>query len=280
MKIGLVLEGGGMRGMFTAAVLDFFLEKNIEVDGISSVSAGALFGVNYLSKQNGRALRYNKRFNHDKNYMGLIPLIKEGNIISTEYAYERVPHELDIFDNETYRQSDIPFYAVATDVNTGKPEYFQITDVFEQMDVLRASGSLPYVSKCVEIDGRKYLDGGIVDSIPFQFLRDRGYDKIIVILTRDLQYRKEPENRLMANIFLKKYPKVLEKMLVRHENYNNSIEALKELEQTGEAFVIRPSLPLNISRMGTNPAEIQAVYDQGRIDAERYYKKLLKWMEK
>lgn len=266
--------------MFTAAILDFFIENNLEVDGVVGVSAGALFGVNYLSKQKGRAVRYNKRFNHDKNYMGIIPLIKEGNIVSTKFAYERVPRELDPFDNESYMKSNIPFYAVATNVETGEPDYFRITDVFEQMDILRASGSLPYVSTCVQIDGKKYLDGGIADSIPYKFLLEKGYDKIIVVLTRNLEYRKKPENKLVAKIMLHKYPKVAEKMFIRHENYNRSIEELAKLEREGKAFIIRPSLPLQIGRMGSDPEEIQAVYNQGLADIKKCYSSLLAWMKK
>ena len=170
MKIGLVLEGGAMRGMFTAGVLDTFLDNDIKMDSVVGVSAGALFGVNYLSGQKGRVIRYNKKFNKDKNYMGLRPLLREGNIVSTKYAYEDVPKTLDPFDDEAYKKSKVPFYAVVTNVATGNPEYIQIHSVFEQMDTLRASGSMPFVSKPVAIGDKKYLDGGIADSIPFEWL--------------------------------------------------------------------------------------------------------------
>ena len=163
MKIGLVLEGGAMRGMFTAGVLDTFLDNDIKMDSVVGVSAGALFGVNYLSGQKGRVIRYNKKFNKDKNYMGLRPLLREGNIVSTKYAYEDVPKTLDPFDDEAYKKSKVPFYAVVTNVATGNPEYIQIHSVFEQMDTLRASGSLPFVSKPVTIGKNQYLDGGIAD---------------------------------------------------------------------------------------------------------------------
>lgn len=177
-KVGLVLEGGGMRGMYTAGVLDTFMENGIHFDGIVGVSAGALFGVNFLSGQKGRAIRYNKKFNSDKNYMGIIPLLKEGNIVSTEYAYTKVPYELDPFDNKTYMESGVPFYAVMTNVSNGNPEYVLVRDIFKQMDVLRASGSLPIISRPVLIDGKYYLDGGIADSIPFEWMFSQGYSTL------------------------------------------------------------------------------------------------------
>ena len=167
MKTGLVLEGGAMRGMFTAGVLDAFLAAGVRADEVVGVSAGALFGGNYLSGQAGRAVRYNKRFNGDKNYMGLRPLLREGNLFSTSYAYDLVPRKLDPFDDEAFQNSGVPFYAVVTDVDTGEAEYIQVKSVFDQMDVLRASGSMPFVSRPVEWQGRRYLDGGVSDSIPF-----------------------------------------------------------------------------------------------------------------
>lgn len=268
MKTGLVLEGGAMRGMFTAGVLDVFLENNITVDCVVGVSAGALFGVNYLSGQNGRVIRYNKRFNSDKDYMGIRPLLREGNIFSTEYAYDRVPRRLDPFDDEAFMKSGVPFYAVTTDVESGEPQYVRINSVFEQMDTLRASGSMPFVSKPVVIDGRKYLDGGISDSIPFEWLSEQGCDKLIVILTRDMEYRKKPMNKALIKTYGLKYPKVAEKLLNRHTLYNKSVELLKEWEAAGKAFVIRPSETIDIGRIEKNPEKLQSVYDLGRSDGK------------
>lgn len=268
MKTGLVLEGGAMRGMFTAGVLDVFMEQGITVDCVVGVSAGALFGVNYLSGQKGRVIRYNKRFNGDKNYMGLRPLLREGNIVSTKYAYEEVPRRLDPFDDEQYKKSTVPFYAVVTNVETGEPEYIKIKSVFEQMDVLRASGSMPFVSKIVTVGEKRYLDGGISDSIPYQWLYDRGCERQIVILTRDMDYRKEPMRTLPIKLFFGKYPKLAERLLHRHTNYNESVENLKKSEHAGKTFVIRPSRPIDINRMEKNPDRLQEVYDLGRQDGE------------
>ncbi len=268
-RTGLVLEGGAMRGMYTAAVLDVFLDENIVFDSVVGVSAGALFGVNLLSGQKGRVIRYNKKYNHDRSYMGLIPLLKEGNIVSTEYAYHRVPEQLDPFDAEAYKKSETDFYAVITNVKTGLPEYPKITDVFRQMDTLRASGSIPFISRPVEIDGQYYLDGGISDSIPYQFLQNQlGCSKPVVILTRDLEYRKKPMSPKLVHLFAKKMPAIEKKLLVRHELYNQTVQKLRELEQRGEVFIIRPSEPIEIGRMEKDPEKLQAVYDLGIRDAQ------------
>ncbi len=266
-KTGLVLEGGAMRGMFTAGVLDTFLDNKIKFDCVVGVSAGALFGVNLLSEQKGRALRYNKKYNSDKNYMGLIPLFKEGNFFSTEYAYDRVPRKLDPFDDEKFKSSGVPFYAVMTDVESGKPEYIKIDSVFEQMDALRASGSMPFVSKPVEINGKKYLDGGISDSIPFEWLGAKGFEKIVVVLTRAADYQKKPMNKAVAKMYGIKYPKIAERMIDRHNQYNRSVEKLGRWEKEGKTFVIRPSHTPEISRIEKDPEKLQSVYDLGISDA-------------
>lgn len=269
METGLVLEGGAMRGMYTAGVLDVFLENKIQVDCIVGVSAGALFGVNFLSGQKGRVIRYNKQFNGDKNYIGLRPLLREGNIVSTKYAYEEVPRRLDPFDDAAYKKSGIPFYAVVTNMENGMPEYIKIDSVFEQMDVLRASGSMPFVSKPVLIDGKQYLDGGISDSIPFRFAESLGCDRLIVILTRDMAYRKKPMSPALIRLWFGKSP-IAEKLLLRHEVYNRSVEKLKEWEANGKAVVIRPSSPVEIGRIETDPDKLQSVYDLGVKDGMSY----------
>ena len=229
------------------------------------VSAGALFGVNFLSRQKGRVIRYNKRFNSDKNYMGLRPLLREGNIVSTKYAYEDVPRRLDPFDDAAYKKSGVPFYAVVTNLETGLPEYIKIDSVFARMDALRASGSMPFVSRPVIIDGKPYLDGGISDSIPFRFAESLGCEKRIVILTRDMEYRKKPMSPALIRLWFGKSP-MAEKLLHRHALYHHTIEELKELEAAGKALVIRPSSPIQIGRMEKNPDILQSVYDLGVKD--------------
>lgn len=271
MKTGLVLEGGAMRGMYTAGVLDIMLDHQIHFDGIIGVSAGALFGVNYLSGQRGRVIRYNKKYNGNRDYMGLLPLLREGNIVSTRYAYDRVPKLYDVFDNETYKinTAETPFYAVVTNMKTGEPEYMQVEDVFAQMDVLRASGSMPFVSHPVEIGGQQYLDGGVADSIPFAAFEEMGYDRIVVILTRDLDYRKKPMSPLLIDAGYHKYPEFAAQLKNRHEVYNRSVRILKRREEKGEIFVIRPSVPITIKRIEKDPDKLQLVYEEGLRDAEK-----------
>lgn len=278
LKTGLVLEGGAMRGMYTAGVLDTFLKHGIAFDGIVGVSAGALFGVNYLSNQPGRVIRYNKKFNGDKNYMGRRPLLREGNIVSTKYAYETVPRELDVFDDETYKSSKVPFFAVVTNMESGEAEYIRIKSVFDQMDTLRASGSMPFVSRPVTIGNGRYLDGAIADSIPFKWMKEQGHDKIVVILTRDVNYRKKSMSKPLSKLLYGKYPKFLEKMLSRHAMYNSSVSELCEWEKNGEAFVIRPSEKIDIKRIEKDPDKLQAVYDLGIKDAEAKLEKMREYL--
>ncbi|MCQ2798811.1 MAG: patatin family protein [Bacilli bacterium] len=279
-KVGIVLEGGAMRGMYTAGVLDTFMELGINADLLVGVSAGALFGVNFLSNQKGRAIRYNKRFNKDRNYLGIRPLLKEGNIVSTEYAYVRVPHELDPFDDETFMANPSKFYAVITNIETGEGEYVKMNSVFEQMDVLRASGSMPVVSTPVKIGDNYYLDGAIADSIPFKWMMSQGVDKTIVILTRDIAYRKKAMPGIMVNRYKKKYPKFAEGMANRHNLYNSQIEELKALEEKGEVFVIRPTEAIKISRTERNPNKLQATYELGQRDALKCIEALKEYLNK
>ena len=262
MKTGLVLEGGAMRGMYTAGVLDVMLDEDIHVDGVIGVSAGVLFGVNYLSKQRGRSIRYNKRFNGDKRYMGMHSLFTTGNIVNTEFAYYTVPYELDVFDDETFMNSGVPFYAVVTNMQTGKPEYMQIHSVFDQMEVLRASASMPLVSKPV------YLDGGIADSIPYEKMMEMGYDRIIVVLTRDFSYRKKSSSKLPAELRYHKYPEFRQTLEHRYEAYNASVAHLRWLEKQGKVFVIRPSAPIGIKRIEKDADKLQEVYELGLHDGE------------
>lgn len=279
MKTGLVLEGGAMRGMYTAGVLDVFMERGVHFDGIIGVSAGAVFGVNYLSGQRGRVIRYNCRFNTDKNYMGVGCLLKTGNYFNTEYAYYRVPRELDLFDDETYMSSGVPFYAVVTNVETGEPEYMRVESVLGQMETLRASASMPFASKPVEINGKKYLDGGVTDSIPFEKFAEMGYEKQVVILTRDMSYRKKPMNGALISLFYRKYPEFRRRLKNRHIVYNESVHKLAELEKAGRAFVIRPSVPIEISRTEREPEKLKHVYALGRADAERELERLEKYLK-
>lgn len=280
MKVGLVLEGGAMRGMYTAGVLDIFMENNIKVDGIVGVSAGVLFGVNYLSKQKGRVIRYNKKFIKDKRYMGLRSLITTGNIINKDFSFYEVPYKLDIFDDETYKKSNIDFYATVTNVETGKSEYIKLDSVFEQMEVLRATSAMPFVSKFVELEGKKYLDGGISDSIPIDKCKELGYEKIIVILTRPIEYRKKKSNKMFSKIRYSKYPNLVNVINNRYKNYNNAVEKIIDMENKKEIFVLRPSRLVKVKRIEKDENKLQEMYDLGIEDAKNRLEELKEFINK
>ena len=278
MKVGLVLEGGAMRGMYTAGVLDTFLESDIKIDGIIGVSAGVLFGVNYLSKQKGRVIRYNKRFINDKRYMGFWSLITTGNIINKDFSFYKVPQELDVFDNETFKKSETEFYATITNMETGKAEYIKLEDLFAQMEVLRATSAMPYVSKIVELDSGKYLDGGISDSIPVEKCKELGYDKIIVVLTRPLDYRKKKPKEFLAKTFYRKYPNFAKTLNNRYKMYNETVEKIIDMENKKEIFVIRPSRLVDVKRIEKDPEKLQEMYDLGIQDSKNILDKLKEYI--
>ena len=278
MKVGLVLEGGAMRGLYTAGVLDVFLDNNIEFDGIIGVSAGVLFGVNYLSKQKGRVLRYNKKFLNDKRYMGLWSLLTTGNIINKEFSFYEVPQKLDIFDNEEYKKSKTSFYATVTNMKTGKPEYIKLTDVFEQMELLRATSAMPYVSKIVELENGKYLDGGLSDSIPVEKCKELGFEKIVVILTRPIEYRKKKPKEILAKVAYRKYPNFAKTLNNRYKMYNETVEKIIDMENKKEIFVIRPSKLVKVKRIEKNPEKLQEIYDLGIEDAKSKIEELKKFI--
>ena len=278
MKVGLVLEGGAMRGMYTAGVLDTFLDNNIEVDGIIGVSAGVLFGVNYLSKQKGRVIRYNKRFINDKRYMGFWSLVTTGNIINKEFAFYEVPKKLDVFDNDTFKESKTDFWATITNMETGKPEYVKLEDLFAQMEVLRATSAMPYVSKIVELETGKYLDGGVSDSIPVEKCKEFGYDKIIVVLTRPLDYRKKKPKEIIAKAYYRKYPEFAKTLNNRYKMYNESVEKIMDMENKKEIFVIRPSRFVDVKRIEKDPKKLQEMYDLGLEDAKNSLENLQEYI--
>lgn len=276
MSIGLVLEGGAMRGMYTSGVLDVFLKNNIEVDGIIGVSAGALFGINYCSKQIGRALRYNKKYINDKtvDYMGLKTLLKTGNIVNKEFAFDELPFKLDVFDEKTFQKSKTDFYATITNVKTGLPEYVKITNTKKQMEVFRATGAMPFVSQMVKINNELYLDGALGDSIPVEKAKELGYEKIIVVLTRTLDYKKKKPLEILAKIKYKEYPNLIEAINTRYIKYNDTIEKIIDLENKKEILVIRPTKNLKIKRIEHNIDKLQEMYDLGVSDCKKLLPKI------
>lgn len=279
MKKGLVMEGGAMRGMFTAGVCDVFLENGIEFDGAVGVSAGAAFGCNLKSKQIGRAIRYNLKYCRDKRYWSVCSLLKTGDIFNVDFCYNKLPFELDLFDVETYNNNPLEFHVVCTDVETGKPFYKICNDGVESVEWVRASSSMPVVSRIVEIGNGKFLDGGIADAIPLRYFEKMGYNKNVVILTRPCDYvKKKSSFSFLLKIALAKYPAVYEAMKNRHETYRETVEYINSKEKSGEIFVIRPEAALPASRTERSFERLKETYEMGRNQAEKRLEELKKFL--
>lgn len=266
MKTGLVLEGGGMRALFSAGVMDVLMEDEIVFDGIIGVSAGACFGCNYKSKQIGRALRYNLDYAGDPRYMSLRNLFREGNLVSAEFAYHTLPTKLDVFDFEEFANNNTEYYVVCCDIEKAEPVYHKIDEMdYEALEWMRASASMPLVSRPVKVGGRKLLDGGMIDSIPLKAFNEMGFDKNVVIMTQPRDYAKQPSQiGILCNLFMPLYPKVGRMMAYRHNMYNNEVAYVKQQEALHNAIVIYPKEHLEISRTSSDKKQMQAVYDQGR----------------
>lgn len=280
MKIALVLEGGAMRGMYTAGVLDVFMDYDIKVDGIIGVSAGALFGINYLSKQRGRVIRYNKKYIKDKRYISLNSLLKTGNIINKDFAFNSIPFKLDKFDEDTFRKSKADFYVTITNVETGKAEYVKITNTKRQMEYFRATAAMPFISKFVNINNQNYLDGALADSIPIEKCKELGYDKIIVILTKPLNYKKRKPISLFTKLKYRKYPNLVYAINNRYMMYNKTIEDLQKYEENNEIFIIRPSKKIKMKRIEKNTKKLDEMYNLGINDAKSNLKELKLYLKK
>lgn len=280
MKTCLVLEGGALRGIYTAGVLDALQEENIKIDAIIGVSMGSLVGINYLSNQPGRAIRYNLKYCNDKRYLSFHSLIKTGNIANKEFDYYEIPEKLDKFDYETFKKSKIKFYCTVTNVETGEAEYIQIKDAKKDVEYLRASSSMPGVSRLVEINGNKYLDGGMSDSIPIKKAQELGFDKIIIVTTRPISYRKRKSQMKTLSRIYHKYPNFVKTIKHRNENYNKTVEYIIDQEEKEKVFVIRPSEKIPIKRIEKNKKIIKAQYDLGVKDFKTQKEKLYNYLRK
>jgi len=276
MKRGLVLEGGAMRGLWTAGVTDVMMEHGIKPDGLIGVSAGAAFGCNYKSRQIGRAIRYNTRFAKDPRYSGLRSLLKSGDYFNAEFGYHIVPYEYDIFDIQTFEQNPMRFTVVCTDVLTGEAVYHDINHVdYDELEWLRASASMPLASKVVKVQGHQLLDGGVADSIPLEYFETQGYDRNVVILTQPKGFVKEP-NKLMPiiRIALRKYPNMIKAMDERHMMYNRELAYVAKAEKEGRCLVIRPDEKIPIGHISHDPDEMRHVYEIGRKVGEHYIERI------
>lgn len=278
LRTGLVLEGGGVRGIYTAGVLDVFMEHGLTFDGVIGVSAGAIHGCSYLSGQKGRSIRYYCKYVSDPRFMSWRSWLKTGDIVGADFCYHELPDRLDPYDHDAFLRNPADFYVVCTDLDTGKPAYIRMTDMRSQIEYLRASASLPYFSRIVTLDGRRYLDGGCSDSIPLEAFRRMGYGRSVVILTRDAAYRKSPELSALPGLVYRRYPAFAQTLRNRHLMYNRQVEAVEKSAQDGSAFIIRPAAPLEIGRLETDPEKVQQVYNQGRADAENTLHDLLIWL--
>ena len=281
MKKGLVMEGGAMRGMFTAGVTDVLMEHQIEFDGAVGVSAGAVFGCNFKSKQPGRVIRYNAAYCSSPQYAGLGSFLKTGDLFGEQFCYHDVPEHLDPFNYDTYRENPMEFYVVATDANTGEARYKRV-DSCNKSELLwmKASASMPLVSKIVCVDGYELLDVGIADSIPIQFLESLGYDRNVVILTQPRDYVKG-KNQLMplAKVMLRKYPAMIEAMENRHIHYNETLDYIRKREKEGSLFVIRPPKKLEVSKLERDRQRLLTAYRMGRETMKSHLRDLQKFLE-
>lgn len=270
-SVGLVLEGGGLRGMFTNGILDVFMKNGIRFDAVVGVSAGMLFGCNYKSNQPGRALRYNLRYKDNIEYMSWKSLIKTGNYVNERFSYHLLPYMLDPFDFNEFKKNPMKFYAVCTDIERGCSVYHEIDDANGiGMRWMQASASMPVFAKPVEIDGRYYLDGGITDSIPLKFIQEKGFKKNIVILTQPADFRKKKAHvGLIMKLLLNRYPMVAELMARRHVMYNNELDYIHSELKKGDTFLICPDEKLDIGRLSMKEDKILRVYEAGVEKAQQ-----------
>lgn len=282
-NVGLVLEGGAMRGMFTAGVLDILMENDLYINNCVGVSAGAVFGCNYKSRQIGRTIRYNKRFCRNWRYCSLRSWLLTGNIYGARFGYHKLPYELDIFDRKTFQESPMNFYVGATNMISGKCDFFKSESGGDE-DLLwyRASASMPVVSRIVRINGTPYLDGGSADSIPLDFMEGLGFRKNVVLLTQPEGFVKQP-NSMLPLIRMKygrKYPLYVKVLEERHNAYNRTLAVIKEKEKEGTVFAIRPPEALNIKSVVHDPDELERVYQIGRKEGVRILPSLEVFLEK
>lgn len=281
MASGLVLEGGAMRGLFTAGVLDVLMENNVTFDVAVGVSAGAAFGVNMKSKQIGRVLRYNLRFAGKPYYASWKSWRRSGNLYAENFCFHIIPEKLDVFDKKRFMANPMEFWCVATDAATGKPVYHKLRDAgYVDLEWIRASSSIPFFAHPVAIKGHYYFDGGVSDSVPYDFLVKNNFDKKVVITTQPKEYRKKQSKLFpIEKVILREYPAVLKKLATRAEDYNAVLDEIQRDEDNGETFVIGPPYSLNIGTVESDKDEIKRVYEIGRKEAEKVLPELVGYLK-
>lgn len=281
-NIGLVLEGGGLRGAYTSGILDYFLSKELHFKYTIGVSAGAIYSASYASRQRKRNIDIIQKYLNDERYMGYKHLVKNGSYINTDFAYKKITYEISPFDFDTFSNCDLEFKVGAFNCLKGKTEFFSKKDFKKTEDLLEiliASGSLPFFSKEATINEKIYLDGGIASPIPIvQSILD-GNSRNVVILTEDKSYVKDPlKFQLLINLYYKKYPKVAEALNRRHLTYNRTLKEIQKLEEMDDVFVFRPSEVVVVDRLEKDLDKINTLYKLGIKDAKENYEKLLKWL--
>ena len=282
-QAGLVLEGGGMKGLYTAGVLDFFLEKEILFSKVYGVSAGACHMCSYLSGQMGRARDISVDYLDNKRYCSARSLLITGDLFNEDMCYHTIPDYLYPFDHEAYGRYPGKAYSVVTNIETGEAEYLRIRDLRKEIDFIRASASLPLVSRNVKIGDKKYLDGGIADPVPIRKSVMDGNRKNVVVLTKEEGYVRKPTGdgqlALIKARYLK-YPKIYERMAHRHTEYNQQIAYLYRQVENGQAYVIRPKVPSKVGRIEKNKEILLELYQQGYDDAAKHYEGLMEYLGK
>ncbi len=276
---GLVLEGGGMKGVYTAGVLDFFLDKNLEFKNVYGVSAGACTMSSYISKQRGRGRDTMIDYLEDKHYMGFYSMLTTGDIFGVNMSYDLVPNYLNPFDFDTFNKYEGNAIAVVTNIETGRAEYVRLSDMHEGVQYVRASSSLPLVSRNVKINGNLYLDGGIADPIPIKKSEEDGNVKNIVVMTKPVGYKRKPESTIkLIKLRYRKYPKVYELMENRHITYNNTMDYIEAEAEKGKLILIRPKENIYIDRMEKDKEKLLYLYEEGYKEAEEQYDKIIAYL--
>lgn len=274
---GLVLEGGGMRGVFTSGVLDAFMKHDLYFDYVVAVSAGACNGLSYMSRQPRRARISNIDMLAKYDYIGFRHLITQGSILDPDLLYDRFPNELIPYDYDTYFSTGAQFEMVVTNCITGRAEYLSEMsgNIRRVIDIVRASSSLPYVSKIVDVDGQPYLDGGIADSIPVKRAMDMGHRTNVVVLTRNRGYRNTSKDVKIPKFIYRKYPRLRLLLSKRIEAYNAQLEMIEHLEAEGSICCIRPERPMEVGRMEKDIKKLEALYEEGFNIGNRFCRKMM-----
>lgn len=277
---GLILEGGGMRGLYTAGVLDCLMDEDYYFTQVYGVSAGACHATSYCSRQRGRALRTVLDFFEDKRYMGLRSFLKTGDFFGVQMIYDEIPNKLLFYDYDAFAASGMKLCAVMTNCRTGQAEYMHVKDMRADVVMIRASSSLPALSRMVEIGGQPYLDGGVFDSIPIARSIADGNRKNLVVLTQHDGFRKQPSGMLkVTGLRYHRWPQLVQSVRTRHLRYNEALDLIAAEKATGGAFVIQPKKPVEISRLEKDRAKLEALYQDGYDDAKAALPELRRFLE-